>query len=152
MRPGIALERAESHQEASETSDREALWLAYTQAKAVLRAVSMYRSGVRTREQLLDDLREYSEFIRYAVDEMGAPALRPADGVKDQLDWLFRRRVIQGALSQCIHAHGPITSNWTGSAAKRIRGLILRRLRDYRIVAHLPRRRRRHIRRSLRRQ
>ena len=30
-------------------------------------------------------------------------------------------RVISGALKSCIDAHGPITKEWLGSAAKRVR-------------------------------
>ena len=32
------------------------------------------------------------------------------------------RKLIAGALRNCIHAHGPITENWIDSAAKRIEG------------------------------
>lgn len=106
----------------------------------MLRAISMYRAGVLSRRQLMIDLREHSEFITYGVGELRAPALRPADGVGDVLDWLFKRRVIHGALKQCIDAHGPITGMWIGSASKRIRGVVRKRLGDYRKVAHPPRR------------
>jgi len=114
----------------------DTLAIIYSEAKEILRAISMFRAGVIPLEQLLADLREYSEFIRYGVDELKAPALRPADGAGDMLTWLFKRRVIHGALKQTIDAHGPINGTWIGSASKRIRGIILKRLLDYRKVAH----------------
>lgn len=120
--------------------DPETLFLIYSEAKEILRAISMFRAGVLLPSELLSGLREYSEFISYGVDELGAPALRPADGVRDQLHWLFKRRVIHGALKQTIDAHGPINGLWIGSASKRIRGIVLRRLLDYRKVSD-PRRR-----------
>ena len=112
----------------------EELGLIYSEAKQILRAVSMHRAGVLSETELLSDLREHSEFIRYAVDEIHAPALRPADGIGDVIQWLFRRRVIHGALKQTIDAHGPITGMWIGSASKRIQGCIRKRLLDYRKV------------------
>lgn len=121
--------------------DPETLFLIYSEAKEILRVISMYRAGVLSVKQLLSDLREYSEFIQYGVDELGAPALRPSDGFRDQLQWLFKRRVIHGALKQTIDAHGPITGLWIGSASKRIRGIIFRRLLDHRKVTD-PRRKR----------
>lgn len=33
-------------------------------------------------------------------------------------------RLIVGALRDCIHAHGPITEAWLGSAAKRVIGAL----------------------------
>lgn len=33
-------------------------------------------------------------------------------------------RMLAGAMKSCIDAHGPITREWTGSAAKRMIGLL----------------------------
>lgn len=126
-------------QRIEQSNSEEVLFLLYAEAKDILRTISMYRAGILSRDRLLADLREYSEFIAYGVDELKAPALRPADGVGDLLDWLFKRRVIHGALKQCINAHGPIDSSWIGSASKRLRGIVRKRLGDYRKVAHRPR-------------
>lgn len=111
------------------------LALVYSQAKEILRAISMFRAGVLPQDRLLAELREYSEFIQLGLEELHAPALRPSDGAGDLVQWLFQRRVIHGALKQTIDAHGPITGMWIGSASKRIRGMVLRRLLDYRKVA-----------------
>lgn len=121
-----------------EPLDSDTLFLIYAQAKELLRAISMYRAGVLSRGELLADLRESSDFICYGLEELKAPGLRPADGLGDVLDWLTKRRVIHGALKQTIDAHGPITGAWIGSAAKRIRGSIRKRLLDYRKVTRRP--------------
>lgn len=133
----MPLKAATTAQEALLSDQKlEALSLVYGEAKNLLRAISMAKAGVLSLEQLLIDLREHSELIGYAVDELHAPALRPADGLGDVLDWLTKRRVIHGALKQCIDAHGPITGLWIGSAAKRIRGIMRKRLLDYRKATH----------------
>jgi hypothetical protein len=41
------------------------------------------------------------------------------------------KRLIKGALVQCICAHGPIDFSWTGSACKRIFGGLKSSLEDY---------------------
>jgi hypothetical protein len=33
-------------------------------------------------------------------------------------------KLLAGAMKSCIDAHGPITRDWTGSAAKRMIGLL----------------------------
>lgn len=125
------------------SDQEEALWLIYAEAKALLRVISMYRSEVKTTAELLPELREHTGFIQLALEELKAPGLRPADGAGAILRWAVKRRVIHGALRQTINAHGPITTAWIGSAAKRIQGILFKRMTDYRRVAHPVRNRKR---------
>lgn len=44
--------------------------------------------------------------------------------VSKDLDRKQLERLLAGAMKSCIDAHGPITRDWTGSAAKRMIGLL----------------------------
>lgn len=54
-----------------------------------------------------DDEREDARLMRWLRSNRGAV-----------------ERAIVGGLKQCLHAHGPITKEWTGSAAKRVRAAL----------------------------
>lgn len=114
--------------------EEDALWVAYSEAKEILRAISMNRSSVLSKDELKKKLREHVEFLNYCLDELDAPVMRPYDNVGDILEWVFKRRVLYGALKQTIDAHGPITHLWIGSAVKRIKGKIQSRILVYRKV------------------
>lgn len=106
----------------------------YATLKEGLRWISMYRSGVLTRAKLQILLRENLDLLSLCVEELHVPVLDPYDGMLDILDWVLRRKVIYGALKQTIDAHGPITGTWIGSAAKRITGMMRKRILTFRKI------------------
>lgn len=52
------------------------------------------------------------------------PGLHNAMKVRQDIDRKKLERLLAGAMKSCIDAHGPITREWTGSAAKRMIGLL----------------------------
>lgn len=57
--------------------------------------------------------RELTVLVRDLKEALSVP---PPDGLPSSLD-----RVIAGAIKSCIDVHGPITVQFTSSAAKRVR-------------------------------
>lgn len=79
----------------------------------------------KLQERLLNKTitEEDIEFILEAVKGYEEKNLETIDKLKKEK--IYETKRISGALKQTIHAHGPITNNFIGSATKRIYGSLL---------------------------
>lgn len=80
------------------------------------------RLKTKIEEELLKEKPDKENIIKY-VDEYQSDNLKTISKLKRKKQIEMAR--INGAIRQCIDAHGPITKELTGSASKRIYGNLL---------------------------